>query len=65
MSGVIALSIIGLSAYLVVGIFVARAVNKNFEDFTFWKGVLIVLFWPLIPVLFIVAILGWIGRGSH
>ncbi len=52
--------------YLALGFVIAKALAMNSIDgMKWWQGVLIMLLWPFIPFLFLLAAIGWIKDGSH
>jgi cell shape-determining protein MreD len=60
------LIVLGVLAYLGLGIVIARALAKNSDGtMRWWQRLLIVLLWPFIPFLFLLAFLGWVNDGSH
>lgn len=63
---VIILILLGVLAYLGLGYVIARALgNNSVNTLKWWQGVLIMLLWPFIPLLFLLAFLGWVKDGSH
>ena len=60
------LIVLGVLAYLGVSYVIARALgNNSAETLKWWQGVLIMLLWPFIPLLLLLAFLGWVKDGSH
>ena len=60
------LIVLGVLAYLGVGYVIARALGSNSDaTLKWWQGGLIMLLWPFIPLLLLLAFLGWVKDGSH
>lgn len=60
------LIVLGVLAYLGLGYVIARGIgNNSTKTLRWWQGVLIVLLWPLLPLLLLLAFLGWVRDGSH
>lgn len=62
----------GFIAYFAIGYFIATYMggdrSKLSPDVTFldWLGfLLIVVFWPLLPIGYIIAFMRWVSGGSH
>jgi len=60
------LVVLGVLAYLGIGVALAFASSRWFLDgLTWWQVVLAALFWPLVALLPLFALIGWMRRGSH
>jgi CBS domain containing-hemolysin-like protein len=58
--------VLGVLAYLGIGVAIAFAIARcTIDGLTWWQVVLVALFWPFAPFLMFLALINWMLRGSH